>query len=78
MRSRVESGCSRRYHGRVSAIVRVHPGLRQHLRAKDLAGGDVENHKLQCRTGVQQLPSHKGLTLRAGAYNNYLILQCEL
>ena len=48
--------------GWLPAVVWVHPGLREHLWAEDLAGRGVAHHQLQCGTGVQQLPPYKGQT----------------
>lgn len=44
------------------ALVRVYPGLREHLWAEDMAGGALSHHQLQCGAGVQQLSQEQGPT----------------
>ncbi len=58
--------------GRIQKVVWVHPGLCQHLRAQNMAGGNVTNCQLQRRTRMQQLSENEG-----DAYAFVVLLQEE-
>lgn len=50
-----------RKNGRIPSLLWVYPRLHQHLWSENLARGSVQDHKLQCGAGMQQLSERKGL-----------------